>query len=371
MDLASGHMVWPLALRSGYTYDMTSHAAGQYFLLLLLAGAGVLTFFVFEPFIAALVLASVFAVILQPVYRRIHREMPRWPSVAALLTVFLSVVCILIPLGFIGTQIGFEAAGLYKSFIDGSAKAQLASILKSAEEFIGIYVTDTESLSERLSANISNYAQLALTWLLQHLGSAFSGIASVFLSLFIFFIALYYLLRDGLKVKQVLIELSPLRDSYDESVFDKLERAVNSVIKGNLMIALIQGVLSAIGFTIFGVPNPVLWGTVTALAALIPAVGTGIVFIPIIFFLFLTGNSFGAVGLVIWGVLAVGLIDNVLGPRLIGSGIKLHPLLVLLSVLGGITFFGALGIFLGPLTLSLLFALLSIYKDVSRRESIG
>lgn len=347
---------------------MTGHRAGQYFLLLLLAGAFVITYFIFEPFLPALVMAAVFAVILQPAYHRIRAEMPRWPSVSALLTVLLSLVCILVPLGFIGTQIGFEAAGLYSSLTDGSAQAELTSFIQSLERMAGVYVPGAENFSEQLSNNISTYARSALTWLLQHLGTAFSGVASLFLSLFIFFIALYYLLRDGARVKQSLVELSPLRDSYDESVFHKLELAVNSVIKGNLMIASLQGVLSAAGFMIFGVPNPVLWGTVTAIAALIPAVGTGLVFLPIILFLLVTGNAFGAIGLAIWGVLAVGLIDNLLAPRLIGSGMKLHPLLVLLSVLGGITFFGAVGIFLGPLSLSLLFAFLSIYRDVSKLD---
>ncbi len=348
---------------------MVNHRTGQYFLLLLLAGTLAITYFIFEPFLSALVLAAVFAVILQPVYRRIHREMPRWPSIAALLTVLASLVCILVPLAFIGTQIGFEAASLYSSLADGSAKAQLTSFLISLEHMVGIYVPNTESFSAQLSSNIEIYAKSALTWLLQHLGAAFSGVASLFVSLFIFFIALYYLLRDGAHVKQALVELSPLRDAHDESVFHKLELAVNSVIKGNLMIALIQGVLSAIGFAIFGVPNPVLWGTVTAIAALIPAVGTGLIFIPIILFLLVTGNAFGAIGLSIWGALAVGLIDNVLAPRLIGSGMKLHPLLVLLSVLGGVTFFGAVGIFLGPLSLSLLFAFLSIYRDISKLDA--
>ncbi|TSC85582.1 MAG: Uncharacterized protein G01um10148_968 [Parcubacteria group bacterium Gr01-1014_8] len=340
---------------------------GVYFLLLVLAGALVLTFFIFQPFLAALVLAAVFAVILQPAYRRIHSEMPRWPSSAAFLTVLLTVVCILVPLGFVGTQIGYEAASLYTSLVEGDGKAQIAHSIRALEDIVGVYIPGADDFSDRLSENISSYAKMGLTWLLQHLGSAFSGVASIFLSLFIFFVTLYYLLRDGLKLKQALIEYSPLRDSYDESVFNKLELAVNSVIKGNLMIALIQGVLSAIGFSIFGVPNPVLWGTVTALAALIPAVGTGLVFLPIVLFLFLTGNMFGGIGLSIWGALAVGLIDNLLGPRLIGSGMKLHPLLVLLSVLGGVTFFGALGIFLGPLSLSLLFALLSIYRDIAKQ----
>ena len=177
-------------------------------------------------------------------------------------------------------------------------------------------------------------------------GQIFSSISSLLLSLFIFFIALYYLLRDGKRVRQMLIELSPLNDREDEGVFDRLELAVNSVIKGNLVIALVQGVLTTIGFMLFGVPNAILWGTVAAVAALIPGIGTGLVFIPAVAFLFFTGANVPAFGLFIWGALGVGLIDNFLGPKLVGSGMKLHPLLVLLSVLGGLMYFGPAGIFL-------------------------
>ena len=165
----------------------------------------------------------------------------------------------------------------------------------------------------------------------------------------------------------MLIELSPLNDKEDEGVFDRLELAVNSVIKGNLVIALVQGVLTTIGFMLFGVPNAILWGTVAAVAALIPGIGTGLVFIPAVAFLFFTGANVPAFGLFIWGALGVGLIDNFLGPKLVGSGMKLHPLLVLLSVLGGLMYFSPAGVFLGPLSLSLLFALLSIYAHISRK----
>jgi len=340
---------------------------GVYFLLALLIGVIVVSFFIFQPFLGALVLASVFAVVLEPLHRRVMHLMPRWPSLASLVTVILSLVCLLVPLGFIGTQIGIEAASLSQNLVNGDAKASILHVSRDLEASIVAYFPQARGFSDNLSANISTYAQAALQWLIQHLGSAFAGIASLLLSLFVFFVALYYLLRDGEKLRDRIVELSPLRDTYDESVFDKLKLAVNSVVRGNLTIALIQGVLTGIGFTIFGVPNSVLWGSVAAIAALIPGLGTGLVFVPTILYLVFTDNVTGAMGLIIWGVIAVGLIDNLLAPKLIGSGMQLHPLLVLLSVLGGITLFGPLGIFLGPLTLSLLFALLMIYSDIAQR----
>ncbi|MFZ2556193.1 MAG: AI-2E family transporter, partial [Minisyncoccia bacterium] len=306
---------------------------------------------------------------LQPLYRRIHHSIPRWPSAAALLTVLISVVGILAPISLIGTQIGIESSRLYTQLSNDDTRAQIQSAARNLEDVIGNRIPAARGFTEDFSSNISTYAQAALQWVVQNLGTAASGIATVALKFFLFFIALYYLLRDGKKLKEKVIELSPLRDTYDESIFDKLELAVNSVIKGNLTIALIQGTLTAIGFTIFGVPNAVLWGTVTAIAALIPGLGTGLVFIPTILFMYFSGNEGSALGLAIWGIVAVGMIDNFLGPQLIGRGVNLHPLLVLLSVLGGLALFGPIGIFLGPLSISLLFAFLSIYAEISRHNT--
>jgi predicted PurR-regulated permease PerM len=344
-----------------------THWVGQYFLLALLAGMFVLSYFILQPFLTALVLAAVFAVVLQPLYRNACAMMPRWPSVASFLTVLLSVVCVVVPLMFVGTKVGQQATELYVSLVYGNGQARISSAMMSLESLLTSYVPAARGISEQLTSNIATYGESALRWFLLNLGAAFSGIASLLLSLFIFFVALYYLLRDGARLKERIVALSPLRDSYDESVFERLEIAVNSVVRGTLAIALVQGFLAGLGFWFFGVPNGVLWGTVAAIAALIPAVGTGLVFVPTIVFLAATGSIGAAIGLSVWGLVVVGGMDNLLRPYFIGSGIKMHPLLVLLSVLGGITFFGPIGIFLGPIALSLLFALLSIYMDISQR----
>lgn len=342
---------------------------GLYFLLALLIGALVLAYFIFEPFLTPLILAAVFAVVLQPLYLHVKSLLPRWPSLSSLITVLISVVGILVPLSLIGTQIGIESRDLYRQLSDRETRTQIQTVVARLELTVSDRFPAARGFSSDLSANLSTYAQTALQWLIQHVGTAASGAASLVLKFVLFFIALYYFLRDGARLKEKIVELSPLKDTYDESIFDKLELAVNSVIRGNLSIALLQGILTGIGFTIFGVPNSVLWGTVAAIAALIPGLGTGLVFVPTVLFMYFVGDSGAAIGLAVWGVLAVGLIDNFLGPQLIGRGVNLHPLLVLLSVLGGLSLFGPIGVFLGPLSLSLLFALLSIYAEISRRGS--
>src|SRR3989344_9617500 len=159
------------------------------------------------------------------------------------------------------------------------------------------------------------YTKEALQWITGHAGDIFSSISSLLLSFFIFFIALYYLLRDGKRVREMLIELSPLSDRDDAGVFDRLEHAVNSVIKGNLTIALVQGILTMIGFTLFGVPSAILWGTVAAVAALIPGIGTALVFIPAVIFLFFAGETPQGLGLPARGTLSRGVLLNLFCPQ--------------------------------------------------------
>lgn len=337
-----------------------------YFLIIVLVSALVLAGAVFWPFLKPLALAAVFAVVLQGLYTRVSKLLGGWPSTSAFLTVLISVVLILLPLSLIGVLVGNQARDLYISLEEGGRQSALPQMLLRVDETFGDMIPGLSEFTRDVSVNVDTYVKDGLQWITGHAGEIFSSISRLLLSFFIFFIALYYLLRDGKRVRTILIELSPLSDRDDEGVFNRLELAVNSVIKGNLMLALIQGVLTTIGFTLFGVPNAILWGTVAAVAALIPGIGTGLVFIPTVAILFFTGASVAAFGLLLWGAIGVGLIDNLLGPKLVGRGMNLHPLLVLLSVLGGLMYFGPAGIFLGPLVLSLLFAFLSIYADVAR-----
>jgi predicted PurR-regulated permease PerM len=196
----------------------------------------------------------------------------------------------------------------------------------------------------------------------QNLGTIFAGVGQALLGFFLGLMAFYYLLKDGKKLTRAVVALSPLPDAYDEEILNKLAQAVNSVVKGSLVIAAIQGVLTGTGLMIFNVPNPALWGSVAAVAALIPGIGTSLVLLPAIVYLFLTGPIGSAIGLFVWGVIIVGLVDNVLGPKLIGQKVAVHPFLILLAVIGGLGFFGPIGFLFGPLVLSLLFALIEIYR---------
>lgn len=336
----------------------------QYFLLALIIGAAWVAFLVVRPFFSALALGAVFAVVLQPVYIRLLRYVRGRESLAALSTLGVSILIVLIPVIFVSLQLLKEAQGLYSSLSDTDTQRVFSQWISQNGSKIDEYIPNASQSLREISTSFNDYAREGASWLVLHIGAAFSSIASLFLNLFIFFVTLYYLLRDGGRLKQYLIELSPLRDNDDRHIVHKLEIAVNSVVKGKLAIAAIQGVLAGIGLGIFGVPNPVVWGLVAIVVSLIPPVGTAIVLVPAILYLVISGAIGPAIGLSVWAV-GVSVIDNVIGPKLMGSGMSLHPLLVLLSVLGGLALFGPVGLFLGPLSIALLLALLSLHTMIA------
>jgi predicted PurR-regulated permease PerM len=193
--------------------------------------------------------------------------------------------------------------------------------------------------------------------------------ANIITSLFIFLIGLFYLLKDGVRLKSLVMRLSPLSDRNETVLFAKLIVAINSVVKGALLIALIQGIAVTVGLLLFGVPNPFLWGSLAVVAALIPAVGTSLILIPAILYLFFSGQTLAGFGLAIWGLLGVGLIDNFFSPRILGKGMKMHPLITFLSTMGGLAYFGLPGFLLGPLFVSVLFALIEIYFSLAEKPA--
>jgi len=323
-----------------------------------------ISFFVFRPFIYSLILAIVFTTVFSSTHKKILNITHQNKGLAAFLTTLLVVIIVITPLALLSIQVFKEATILYSSITSNGGLTNLSEFVTSKlhilEQVIPVPID--------LSFSFNEYLKSVLNWLINNIGILFSNILSVFGSSLIFLFALYYLFKDGEQLKQSIIKISPLKSYYDNTIFTKLRIATNSVVIGSLLIAVIQGIFVAIGFTIFGIPNPVLWGSVAMLAALIPGIGTSLIVVPAIIFLFLKGNILITLGFAVWGITTVSLIDNVLKPKFIQKGIMIHPFLILLSVLGGIIYFGPLGLLLGPLILDLLFVLLEIYSSLQKNN---
>ncbi|MCX6713507.1 MAG: AI-2E family transporter [Candidatus Vogelbacteria bacterium] len=335
---------------------MTNEKTRFYSLLGFLGIALVFTFFVLRPFLYPLILAGIFAIIFQPLYQQILKRVNGQELVATVLTILVLIVCIIIPLAFLSWQIFKEAELLYltlSSNFDQQVIVGLNQRLAEISPTLGNF-----------SLDIDQYLKSGLVFLVQNLGVIFSNLARIFVSLFIFLLAFFFLLKDGDRLKRKIISFSPLSKDDDEAIIKKITVAINSVVKGSLFVAVLQGISCSAGFAIFGVPNPLMWGSLAVIGALIPGIGTALVLAPAILYLYFIGHIVGALGLLLWGIFAVGLIDNFLGPKFVGKGVGLHPFLILLSVFGGLSFFGPTGFVLGPLIVSLLFVLLDIYASI-------
>lgn len=333
------------------------------FFFSLLLGILVLAFFMFLPYLTTLSIAATFAVVTYPLHRRIACLLRGRESIAALLTMLLMGILVITPLSFIGTQVVHEAQNLYQRIAENRE-----SITENVTEFIE---ENIKRFAPQASIDLRSYSSQGLSFIAGKLAPLFAGTAQTILHFFLGILAFYYFLKDGGKFLHALIALSPLPDTEDQQILQRLEAAMNSIIRGTLIIAIIQGVMTGIGLTIFGVPSPTLWGSLAAIGALVPGIGTAMVLAPAILFLFLAGKTAAAIGLLVWGIVAVGLIDNFLGPTLVGRGIKIHPFFILFAVIGGIGFFGPVGFLLGPLVLSLLYALLDIYRLFMEKKPSG
>lgn len=315
----------------------------------------------FLPFIGAVVMALTLSSIFSPMYKKILGFFRGRAVISSLISVITVILIVIIPISFLGTMVFKEASVFYSVFRDGGDEAYINNINNSINFWI-------HKISPDLSFSARDSFSKAADFFVNNVAKIFSGISGAVFSLFLALLGLYYVLKDGEKLKNILMHLSPLSDEHDEIIFDKLSRTINSVIKGSLLVALVQGLLTGIGFFVFGIPAPAIWGAVAVLASLIPMIGTALVVIPGVLYLFSIASVGAGIGLLAWGIFIVGTIDNFMRPKLIERGTHIHPFFILMSVLGGLEFFGAIGFLLGPILLSLMFALLDIYKKEFKHE---
>lgn len=330
-----------------------------FFFFGILTGAVILTLAIFWPFLSPLLLAGSLALIFHPVYRYIDHKLGSMPSLSALLTVVLIFLIVIIPLTFLAGQLFIEARNFYEVISSGPSTTGPIS------ELVDRLNQQLSEVAPFLSIDLASTQAEITDWLIGNFNFLFSGALQTILNIFVFLFGLFYFTRDGEKLRQAIISISPLSDNDDRKIFYKIRKTINSVFLGSLLIALAQGVLTALGFLIFGVPQPVLWGALGAIVSLVPSVGPAILFIPVVIFKFVSGDMVSAVGLAVWAMLVVSSADNIMRPYLIERGMKVHPFMILISVLGGLIIFGPIGFLLGPIILSLLFALLGIYQEIT------
>jgi len=332
---------------------MQTKIVERFFFFGLLLSTLIFTLMIFKPFWAVFILGISFSIILYPIYEWMKRKnMSDW--LAALLTLLLFVVAFCGPLLGLGALLFTQSQNAY---------VVVSSNTNSSQFIDSINTSVAQFLPEGFTFDANEKLKQFLSFLSANVTTIFTSAVSAIFSFFLLLLVMFYFLRDGEKWRKGLIILSPLSDKDDEKIINKLKNSVNAVLKGYMFIAVIQGILMGLGLWVFGIPNPALWGVVAAIASMLPTIGTALVSVPAIIFLLATGHTTAAIGLAIWAALLVGSIDNFLTPLIVSGKTNIPSLLILFSVLGGIAMMGPIGLLVGPLTISLLYSLISLYRN--------
>lgn len=329
----------------------------------MLAGLVVLSFLVVLPFLEAIFLGALLAYFAYPLYRLFHRKISS--SLSSTLVCLTILLLMVIPAVLIVQHLAQESYSIFtlvqEKVSEGIFSQCKFEICNKIEQIL---------LTPAVSSQIQSATE-SFTSKVFELGSKFLlSIPRLFINLFVMFFTMFYFLRNGdYFLKRINDYLKMQKNEYAH-ILSRLKEIIRGVIYGYVMIACIQGILGALGFYLFGVSSPVFWGVVMALLALIPVLGTGFVWVPASVVLVLEGLAQGSnlvvlrgAGLFLYGLLIVSTVDNVLRPHLIGEKAKVHPILILVGVMGGLLFFGPLGVIIGPLLLSMTQVIVEVYLN--------
>ena len=329
-------------------------------------------FYIIKPFLAAVIAGATIAYLSYPLYKKIQNRIPNKNIASLIVTVFIALLITLpfiILLGLISkeayvayTKLSQQKLGT--NFLDIVCMNENSFFCRSVKSFIALL--PEASLDYYLQATIKKITDFVI----KNVSEFLVSIPSIILYFFVMMFVIYYLLKDGESIANRIKSILPLKESHKHKVIEKFHNVAYAVFYGNLSIAILQGILGSIGFLIFGVPSPLLWGFVMIPFALIPYFGTAIIWFPAALNLIFNGmlqndNSFIIRGilLILYSLLIISSIDNLLKPKLIGTKAKVHPVLILLGVLGGLNLFGFIGLILGPVILALLMTFVSIYEE--------
>lgn len=317
------------------------------------------------PFWGAIFWACVVAVIFYPLQQKLKSKWGDKPNRAALVTLLIALVIVVIPVLGISYSFVQEGVQFYQRVDSGKINpGKLFDDIQSAFPVINDVLSQFGIQASEVRDKISSAAVGGSKFIAEEALIIGQNTFSFLMSLALMVYLTFFLLRDGNRLIEVLIQALPLGDEREHKLFRKFAEVTRATIKGNLVVAIVQGALGGIIFAVLGIPGALLWGVVMAFLSLIPAVGAGLVWLPVSIYLYATGNWIAATILIAYGALVIGLADNVLRPILVGRDTKLPDYLVLFSTLGGLSLFGITGFVLGPL----IAALFLVFWDIFMTE---
>ena len=348
---------------------------GARFFLIFLLCSLLLILKLFWTFLSAIILAMLIVSIFYSLYARINILFRYRETLASLFLTILILITLIIPMGwFVGT-LSNEAYELYRKSGNQVSLSKIKEIVKDdpvwgerfrkINEMTGLQITpDTiEELASSIGKNIGLF-------LYDQVRSVASNLLNFLIQFFLMALTMYYLFKDGARLKQYFFELLPVPHDHLEKLTAKFHEMGRAIVVGNGLSGIVQGVLGGLGFYFFGLDSPFLWGTVISFMAFLPIIGASAVFIPTAILIFLHGNTGLAVGFLIYNLSYSSVIEYVLKPRMIGQGMQMNALLVFIGIIGGIKVFGILGIVYGPLIITIFLTLAEIYRLEYRDKAV-
>jgi predicted PurR-regulated permease PerM len=313
---------------------------------------------IIRPFVVAILSAAALAYIFYPFYLAVLDSLPKGPlnkSLASFIICTVIVLLVLVPLAYLTIILLYELRGGYsfmQEYLPQWSRLQLPSYLEHWPQ----YFPQFKEVVSEITGQIVSILQDVL-----------KQIPNVVLGVFITIFSCYYFLKHGKDIYKFFSELLPLPEGRYKQILARFDDISRGMIMGQIVVGIIQGILAWLGFLVLGVPNPVLWGTLTAIISIIPLLGAVMVWAPIVVYLIVigmvTGEYWRAVTLFLWGTFVISAIDNILKPKIVGEHARIHPLIILFGILGGIQLFGIPGILIGPLILTIFDVVIEIYKE--------
>ena len=333
-------------------------------LLVLVVAVSLALGWVLMPFYGTLLWSAIIALLFAPLHRRLLPRLRHRRTLAALLTILTAVVIVVVPAILLSVTLAQEAAGLYARFQSGGTRPvpDLRAVFETLPrwtttllEHFGL--VDFDTLQRWLNTRLEQASGFIATQAFSLGQNTFEFTASLLITPYLAF----FLIRDGDRIVHAMRRALPLTPAHKQELLNKFSAVVRSTVRGNLVVAAIQGALGGIAFWFLDVRGALMWAVVMAFLSLLPAIGAALVWLPVAIWFLVTGAIWQGVALAAWGLLVIGLIDNLLRPVLVGKATLMPDYVVMITTLGGMVVFGVNGFVLGPVIAAMFFAVWQLY----------
>lgn len=325
------------------------------------------------PLSGAILWGTIIAIVFAPLNRWLGRAFSGRRGLAALVTLIIVIVIVILPVTVVGAALIGEVAGAYERIKSGELSVglyfqQIVQALPAwAVRLLDRFgLSNLSAVQERLSGALMQGSQFLATQAISIGQSTFDFVVSLFVMLYL----LFFLLRDGDELTRRIRSAVPLRADHQRALAENFILVIRATVKGTLVVAVVQGALGGVLFWFLGIRGALLWAVVMAVFSLLPAFGTAMVWMPVAIYFLVTGAVGQGLLVIGYGVLVIGLVDNVLRPVLVGKDTKMPDYVVLVATLGGLSVFGVNGFVIGPIIAALFLAAWSIVA-ASRGRSAG